>query len=111
MGSVIEDDALDLDQARMERSSNMLFRDLGSEIAGHEIELDPPESETMGGTSLRRPDGSNYEIVGQEYPSHEMVECAGLENDGDVLEQRRQHRSRTGRARIHPYMCSEEQHR
>ena len=47
MGSVIEDDALDLDQARMEMSSNMLFRDLGSEIAGHEIELDPPESKTM----------------------------------------------------------------
>ena len=46
-----------------------------------------------------------------EYLSHEMVECAGLENDGDVLEQRRQHRSRTGRARIHPYMCSEEEHR
>ena len=46
-----------------------------------------------------------------EYLSHEMLECADLENDGDMLEQRRQHRSGTGRVRIHPYMCSEEQQR
>ena len=26
-----------------------------------------PDAETMDGTSLRRPDGSNYEIVGQEH--------------------------------------------
>ena len=47
VGSVIEDDALDLDQARMEMSANMLFPDLRSQIDGHEIELDPTESETM----------------------------------------------------------------
>ena len=41
VGSVIEDDALDLDQARMEMSANMLFPDLRSQIDGHEIELDP----------------------------------------------------------------------
>ena len=28
-------------------SANMLFPDLRSQIDGHEIELDPPESETM----------------------------------------------------------------
>ena len=38
MGSVIEDDALDLDQARMEMPANMLFPDLRSQIDGHEIE-------------------------------------------------------------------------
>ena len=44
VGSVIEDDALDLDQARMEMPANMLFPDLRSQIDGHEIELDPTES-------------------------------------------------------------------
>ena len=44
VGSVIEDDALDLDQARMEMSANMLFPDLRSQIDGHEIELDAAES-------------------------------------------------------------------
>ena len=38
MDSVIEDDALDLDQARMEMPANMLFPDLRSQIDGHEIE-------------------------------------------------------------------------
>ena len=59
----------------------------------------------MDGTSLRRPDGSNCWIVGQEYPSDEMVECVGVGKYANVyvLEERHRHGAREY-ARL--YTCS-----
>ena len=64
-----------------------------------------PDAETMDGTSLRRPDGSNYEIVGQEYPADEMVECVGVGTYANVyvLGERHRHGAREY-ARL--YTCS-----
>ena len=48
--------------------------------------------ETMDAASLRRPDGSNYEIVGQEYPSDEMGECVGVGTYANVSVLEERHR-------------------